>query len=305
MTCRTLLFFLLLATASPLSTQAQLVINELMQSNIDCLMDDVNEFPDSWVELYNNSNTAVRLSDYRLGITDQPSEAWKLPSQQVAPRQFVVIYCDKESTGRHTPFRLESGKGGSVFLFKQSTIVDQVTGLAKQPAPNIAYGRGTDGSPTWGYQATPTPSASNCGSLCTEVLGEPVFSEKGKVITGNRAIQLQLSVPKGSPEGTIIRYTVTGEEPSSSSPVYTYPINISNTQCVRAKLFCNGYLSPRSTTHSYIFFPREVTLPVISIVTASKFFYDNKLGIYVDGTYNSGQKNYKYNWRRPINFEYF
>ena len=33
------------------SAPAQVVINELMQSNIDCVMDDLNEFPDSWVEL--------------------------------------------------------------------------------------------------------------------------------------------------------------------------------------------------------------------------------------------------------------
>lgn len=30
-----------------LTANAQLVINELMQSNIDCLMDDLKEFPDS------------------------------------------------------------------------------------------------------------------------------------------------------------------------------------------------------------------------------------------------------------------
>ena len=29
--------------------KSQLVINELMQSNVDCVMDDLNEFPDSWV----------------------------------------------------------------------------------------------------------------------------------------------------------------------------------------------------------------------------------------------------------------
>ena len=28
-----------------------LVINELMQSNVDEIMDDLNEFPDSWVEV--------------------------------------------------------------------------------------------------------------------------------------------------------------------------------------------------------------------------------------------------------------
>ena len=48
---RKLLTSLVLATsiASPVSTaHAQLIINELMQSNIDCIMDDINEFPDSW-----------------------------------------------------------------------------------------------------------------------------------------------------------------------------------------------------------------------------------------------------------------
>ena len=45
--------------------QAQLVINELMQSNIDCVMDDLNDFPDSWVELYNPTNESINLSNYR------------------------------------------------------------------------------------------------------------------------------------------------------------------------------------------------------------------------------------------------
>ena len=35
------------------------MINELMQSNIDCVMDDINEFPDSWVELYNPTDAAI------------------------------------------------------------------------------------------------------------------------------------------------------------------------------------------------------------------------------------------------------
>ena len=41
--------------------KVQLRINELMQSNIDCIMDDLNDFPDSWVELYNSGTTSVDL----------------------------------------------------------------------------------------------------------------------------------------------------------------------------------------------------------------------------------------------------
>ena len=300
-----LLLFLLLVTASPLSLRAQVVINEFMQSNIDCVMDDQNEFPDSWVELYNNSNTAVNLSDYSLGITEDQGEAWKLPSRQLPPHLFVIVFCDKVASGLHTPFKLESGKGGSVFLFKNKTVVDKVTDLKKQPAPNIAYGREKDGSASWGYQATPTPGTSNCGKLCSDILGEPVFTEKGKVITDNLAFQLGISLPKGCPTGTVIRYTTNGEEPTAQSTIYTTPIKISDTRIIRAKLFCDGYLSPISTSHSFIFFPRKLTLPVVSIVTDDKYLYDSKLGIYVDGKYNSQKKNYKYDWRRPINFEYF
>ena len=48
-----------------------------------------------------------------------------------------------------------------------------------------------------------------------------------------------------------------------------------------------------------------MTLPVIAISTNSKYLNDPKIGIYVDGTYKSGKKNYEYDWRRPIHFEYF
>ena len=37
---------IMLAAGMCNTAQAQLVINEIMQSNIDCVMDDINEFPD-------------------------------------------------------------------------------------------------------------------------------------------------------------------------------------------------------------------------------------------------------------------
>ena len=43
-----------------------LVINEIMQSNIECTMDDIHEFPDSWVELYNPTDAAIDLKDYKI-----------------------------------------------------------------------------------------------------------------------------------------------------------------------------------------------------------------------------------------------
>lgn len=304
---RNLLTALVLATsvASPVSTvHAQLVINELMQSNIDCVMDDINEFPDSWVELYNSGTTAVNLNSFSISDENDPKTAWTLPNKTINPGAYILVYCDKEETGLHTPFRLESGKGGAVYLFSNGTLIDQVEGLKKQPAPNIAYGRKTDGSDSWGYMAEPTPGASNCGETCKDILGAPVFSVNGKVMKDGQPFSLELSLPEGS-EGAEIRYTTDGSEPTRTSNLYQKPISISNTTVVKAKLFLDGKLSPRATAQSYIFFPRDITLPVISVSTDKKYFYDSKIGIYVDGNYQSGKKNYEFDWRRPINIEFF
>lgn len=298
------LFFAALLTAGTLTARAQLVISEIMQSNIDCVMDDLNEFPDSWVELYNNSASSVSIDDYSLGVTPDPAEAWQLENRWIAPQQHLLVYCDKQATELHTPFRLESGKGCEVYLFKNGVVVDQITGLKKQPAPNISYGRLSATDATMGYQAAPTPGAPNCGQLCSKVLGDPVFSEQGRVLrTGS--LSLTLSLPEDAPEGTEIRYTLNGSEPTRTSSKYMAPIPISTSRVVRAKLFCDGWLSPRSATQSYIFHPRQVTLPVISIVTDNRYLNDEKIGIYVDGSYESGKKNYEFDWRRPINLEYF
>ena len=223
------------------TAQAQLVINEIMQSNIDCVMDDINEFPDSWVELYNAGSEKVNLSHYSINDKDNDETAWILPSRIVKPGEFVMVYCDKEEKGLHTPFRLESGKGCAVYLYYNNTLADKIEGLKKQPAPNIAYGRKTDGAADWGYQAQPTPGKTNCGKTLKDVLGEPVFSKKGCVMENGTLYALQLSLPEGTEEAEI-RYTTDGTEPTVSSKKYENPITISKTTVVRAKLFADDKL---------------------------------------------------------------
>lgn len=290
---------LLTATADD-QTTGKLVINELMQSNIDCIMDDLHEFPDSWVELYNNSDEAIDLKDYQIGT--QKDSAWPLPSQTIEAKGFITVYCDKEENKLHTDFRLESGKGCVVYLFKGNEAVDSLPeALKKMPAPNIAYGRKTDGSSEWGYQLTPTPGAANCGEICDEkhILGEPIFSEYGRVMTTSKDFSLTLSLPKDAPEGTQIYYTTDGREPTKSSKLYTEAISINDSYSIRAKLFCDGWLSPRSTVQSYIFLDRDMTIPVISITTNDDYLNGK------EGIFRVNSKANQVNWRRPINFELF
>ena len=290
-----------LTTNADAQTTSKLVINELMQSNIDCIMDDLHEFPDSWVELYNNSDESINLKEYQIGIKE--GNAWQLPNKTIDAKGFIVVYCDKEEWSLHTDFRLDTGKGCVVYLFKGNEVVDSLpAALPKMPAPNIAYGRKTDGGNEWGYQLTPTPGTTNCGEVCDEkhILGEPVFSEPGHVLTSSKKISLALSLPKDAPEGTQIYYTTDGKEPTKDSKLYTKEISINDSYAIRAKLFCDGWLSPRSTVQSYIFLDRNMTIPVVSITTNDDYL-NGKEGIFTKNT----SKSNPINWRRPINFEMF
>ena len=317
------LIFLSLVGLSVSSTAQTLKINELMQSNVECIMDDIKEFPDSWVELYNPTDAAINLKDYKISNKNKVKKAWQLPDQQVPAGGYVIIYCDKEGkedNRLHADFRLESGKGCTVYLFKgkDDEPVDSLPAdMKKMPAPDVAFGRETDGADKWGYQVTPTPGKANTGEICDakHILGAPVFGKEGFVTSGEAAFQLELGLPDGTPEGTVIRYTTDGSEPTSKStkytnPIntskstkYTNPINIGKTKVIRAKLFCDGWLSPMSSAQSYIFHPREITLPIFSVQTNDKYLNDKEIGLFANN--NSKEDKKTHDWRRPVMIEFF
>ena len=298
---------LLLATLGCGSLSAQnLVINELMQSNVENIMDDIKEFPDSWVELYNPTDAAINLKDYKISNKDKVKKAWQLPDKQVPAGGFVVIYCDKEGkedNRLHADFRLESGKDGNLYLFKDGAVVDKLEGMAKMPAPDVAYGRKTDGGDEWGYQLTPTAGKANCGEICDakHILGAPVFSEKGRV--GTTALSLTLSLPEGAPEEAVIRYTTDGSEPVATSKKYTSAISINKSTVIRAKVFCAGWLSPMSVGQSYIFHPRAMTTPIFSVQTDDRYLNSKDIGLFANN--NSKEDKKTHDWRRPVNIEMF
>ena len=296
--------------AASTTAKAQLVINELMQSNVEYMMDDIKEFPDSWVELYNKGTEAVNLKDYKISNKNKPKKAWQLPDMTVEPNGFVVIFCDKEGkedNRLHADFRLESGKDGNLYLFKDGddNPIDMLEGMAKMPAPDVAYGRKTDGGDEWGYQLTPSAGKPNTGDVCDakHILGAPIFSEPGRVTSGKGAISLELSLPEGAPEGAFITYTTNGSEPTASDKKYTQAISITKTTAIRAKVFCEGWLSPMSTAQSYILHPRAMTVPIFSVQTNDKYLNDASLGLFANN--NSKEDKKLHDWRRPVNIEFF
>jgi len=298
------IFLLLQIVVCTFSVSAQNVLrfNEIMQSNIDCLFFE-HEYPDSWVELYNNSDEDIDLFHYYISKTQSLENAYRFDSHEtILANSYKLVYCDKTAAAYHTDFRLESTDGGSLFLADTTGIIIDQLNYPSMVAPNISYGRLTEDN-IWGWEASPTPGKTNCNKHLEFLLPTPDFSFPSKIMTEPE--YLTISIPNGNyPEDTRIYYTINGKEPtvdSNSDTIIHLELN-SNT-IIRAKLISSEALSPRSTTHSYIFHPRETVLPIFSIVTNNTDLYGSKEGIF-SSTKTDGTANYYYNWRRPMNIEY-
>lgn len=284
--------------------QDKLCINELMQSNVDFIMVN-HDFPDSWVELYNGSDTRISIKNFRIGPTKVFDESFKITSEEkyIEPRGYLVVYCDKTTGSLHCDFNLESGKGNLYLWDNKQHIVDSIS-YESMPAPNVAYGRLTDGASEWEYELTASPGSANTGNCCSTVLPEPLFSNEGHLMT-NGLEAVSITMPEDVPEDTRIYLTLDGTEPTWDSPSDThFSINIGKSTVIRAKLLSHYALPCRSTTHSYIFHPRATDLPIISIATDNTYLYSSEEGILSNDS-TDGKPNYKYDWRRPANFEYF
>ncbi|GHT73094.1 hypothetical protein AGMMS50262_03610 [Bacteroidia bacterium] len=310
------LLTLLLGIFSAFPLSAKIWINELMQSNIDLVRDDLQEFPDSWVELYNDSDQAVDIQNWY--VSDKPDyrTGWKINTPAVIETKgYLLIYADTEAKGLHTSFRLESGSGGAFYLFdKDGILIDEIPYIPKQLAPNIAWGRISDGNDTWAYFVSATPYSPNTGKISDRLLPLPIFSRAGGIISNS--VDLELSLPSDVPAEVAlsdIHYTLDNSEPTIDSPAYSESLTISQTTIVRAKIIHPDYLSGRSQVQSYIFSSKDFSLPVISISTDSTYLWDEEFGIYCKGNGKYGVAgrcveypvNWNNDWRRPANFEYF
>lgn len=293
------------AIAIPATASAGIVINEVMQSNVYCIMDDINEFPDSWVELYNNGDTDVDVNGYGMGTKDKFKKAYKLPSAVIPAGGYLLVYCDKGDDGLHADFRVDSGSG-DLFLFDpDGNVVDKLS-MKKQPAPDVAYGRTADGDEEWGYELTPTPGAQNEGGISKVILDEVGFSVPGGVWKNTHSIDVELTLPDNAPEGARIIYTTDGSEPvAAKAREYTSAIKVNAGMVIRAKAVADGCISRPSNAQSYIFMGRDVTLPVVSMAVNNEYLYDKYIGIFADGTGGKDHENYRYDWRRPVNVEVF
>ena len=313
-----ILYFIIIATfTSSLFSQSQsVVINEFLASNSTINMDpDFNSYSD-WLELYNPQDSTIDLSNWFLTDNLTDSTKWQIPAGvSIMPGEFLIFWADGLDTtlqAHHTSFKL-SQSGEEIGLFNSDSIVIDKIVYGNQTT-DISFGHQPDGGLEWYYFDEPTPGETNSTSIYLK-LDAPILSLQAGFYTVDQVLEISSDNPLAT-----VHYTINGNEPTTSSPVYSSPIVIQSRvgeenvfsliptnkdpyewlpdwvppagevfkgNVIRARAFKDGYNPSEIITSTYFvdenIDQRYSTLPVISIVSDYKHLFDYNTGIYVPG----------------------
>ena len=243
---------------------AQVFINEVSAANMNGLLDSDGDRED-WVELYNSGPAAVNIGGWFLSDNPNKPQKWTIPNGQTIPAGgFRVIYCSGKDkvvgTNVHTNFKITQTKGESVILTQTNgTTVDSYTFTIPNQA-NHSYGRSPNGGATWKIFASPTPGATNNTTSYQAYAPAVAASLNAGFYPGSVMVSLSTGA------GFDIRYTTNGSEPTTTSPLYSVPVNIAATTVLKARAFSsNTQILPGFVTANTYFINVNHTVPVLSI----------------------------------------
>ncbi len=240
-------------------SENRLWINEIMASNSSVYADPQLE-DDDWIEIYNANREAVDLGGmYLTDDLDEPTK-WRVPLDQaerttIPPRGHLLIWADNDLTDGpelHAGFSINAG-GEAIALFDSDgvTLIDSIT-FGEQRL-DVSFGRYPDGNPWWRSMIAPTPGAANV-SISAGFVEDVRCSHDRGFYEEPITVTLTTDTP-----GAEIWFSTNGAEPNTPvgrwvhGTLYTGPIQISRTTCLRAKAYKAGWEPSTTRTYTYIF----------------------------------------------------
>ena len=226
-----------------------------------------------WVEITNDTNGTLELSDYYLSDKERDRLLFRLPEQTLAPGENCVIRCSSDGgSARIAPFGLSSDQETLFLSRADGTLVDYIClrdipmgcSMGRMPGKNGAY-----------YFASPTPGEKNTGGVPFPGKKPTALSPDG-IFNNVESVKVELAG-----EGTI-RYTLDGSVPTEGSEIYTGPFTLNKTGVVRARSFRENCLPSDTLSLSYIVNEGH-TLPVVSLVCDPEDMFGRD-GIYTNPT---------------------
>jgi hypothetical protein len=142
----------------------QLVINEYSPKGM--FVNENGEETD-WIELYNNSDSVLKIGANEWFLSDDENETNKfaLPEMSIAPHGFVLVLCDGEASSEkyiHANFKISSDNE-TISLYHQSELADEII-CTEDLKKKFSFGRESDGQISWSKIKVPSPGESNNSS---------------------------------------------------------------------------------------------------------------------------------------------
>jgi len=235
-----------------------LVINEVMASNGGTVQDPQGEYED-WIEIYNFGREPIDVGGmYLTDDLDEPRR-WRFPEDRpelttIEPDGLLLVWADNDvnDEGLHAGFALDAA-GDEVGLFDRDgkRLIDSVE--FGDQTTGISYGRFPDGEDQWYSMLVPTPWWKNIHVYQGQVEQLEFSHERG-------FYSEPFSVTIASEtEGVLIYYSLDGSSPYKAAGgyatglLYTGPIRIEKTTCLRAVGIKPGWKPTSVATHTYIF----------------------------------------------------
>lgn len=206
------------------------------------------------VEILNDTNADINLSEYSLSDKEDDMNKYRFPSKVLKSGEYMLVYCSGNvGISNQASFKISAGE--TIYLSKNGELCDSIA-IPEDLGKNESYGYA--GS-VIGYLKAPTPLGPNAyeNKLRNKI---PTGSVKSGVY--GSALTVSLS------SDYAIRYTTDGSRPTASSKLYTGPINVTKTTSIRAAC-CYGNDVGEDARFTYVI-DKTRTLPVMNIAISSE-----------------------------------
>ncbi len=225
-----------------LKTNEDLIISEVVNSNSSYLPQNGANYYD-FIEIYNNSNKEINLSDYCISSNLDNICEYKMPDVTLKEKEYYVIMAsgDTNLTNNnyyHAGFKVGDKEG--IYITKGSKVIDSIfvggVDNNKSIGKNIDYG-------VYYYDEV-TPLSKNSYGI-QAISSSPIASVDSGVYNDS-TLEVKLL---GSND---IYYTLDGSTPSASSKKYSSPLEINETTVLKLINKNGSMRSSEVETYSYV-----------------------------------------------------
>ena len=258
-------------------------------STKDIIINEVSAVGSEWIELKNITNEDINLSKY--SIADNSGKLVKLPDTIIKANGFYVLYGSDNyyyDGILYAGFHINNANE-VVRLYKNGNLID--TFNVGKLSSGLTRGISDDKEVIY---SEPTKGYENSNNYYLGYSDEVVYSQNGGYV--DDGFKLELSTNDESK----IYYTLDGSFPSTNSILYSEPITITKTTVVKAISYKENYVTSPIVSRTFIV-GRKHDIAYISISSNYDNLFGNTSGILVSGYYN----NFKQDWERIINFEFY